>query len=57
MEKSLSLIIKQLTTCLEATIQARDGSIGRTKTRYRKVAAHIEQSLKSLESALNLIGE
>jgi hypothetical protein len=56
MKNSLTLIFKQLTIELETAIKLRDkGNL--QKTKYRKVAAHIEQSLKSLESAINLIGE
>ncbi len=57
-KKELILIFKQLTVCLEASIQARETAIHQeTKRKYRKLASNIEKSLKALESAINLIGE
>ncbi len=57
-KKELILIFKQLTVCLNTSIQARDAAAKPdTKRKYRKLAASLEISLKALESAINLIGE
>jgi hypothetical protein len=57
-KRELIDIFNQLTVCLQAAIEARDRAKSpSTKHKYRKLAASIEISLKSLESAINLIGE
>ena len=57
MKKELILVFEQLTVCLDAAIEMRDRRSNMQKTMYRKLARKLEQSLKALESAINLIGE
>ena len=56
--EQLKTTFKLLTECLETAIQCRDFHLDKkTKSKYRKLASHLEKSLSALDNAINLIGE